>query len=182
MNSLALSVLVAMTVVGCATQQHTGNTSAAASWSAKDEAAVRATLAGVDAAWNGHDMASLHEQFAADAQWVRSSGNIWRSRDRIYVHYEFGPRSPRLRTENIEVRPIAPQVAVAVAIMKYSEGEIPSVGEVAATHLRVSVVMVQRAGAWRILQLHEAGILPVVEDNDELWGKAGNMRAGQGTR
>jgi uncharacterized protein (TIGR02246 family) len=127
-------------------------------------------------------MDGLHQLFAADAQWVRSSGNIWRSRDRIYIHYEFGPQSPRLHTENIEVRPIAPQVAVAVAIMKYGEGEIPAVGKTPAVHLRVSVVMVQREGAWKILQLHEAGILPVVEDNDDLWGTTGSKQTGQSAR
>lgn len=182
MKSLPLLVFLGMTFVGCATAPHATNANAAIPWSAEHEAAVCATLAKLDAAWNGHDMRGLHELFAADAQWVRSSGNIWRSRDRIYIHYEFGPQSPQLHTENIEVRPIAPQVAVAVAIMKYGEGEIPSMGKIPAVHLRVSVVMVQRGGEWKILQLHEAGILPVVEENDDLWGKAGSKKTGSGAQ
>lgn len=183
MKSLPLLALAWMSALaGCATQPPIASAGESTDWSVKDEAAVRATLAGLDAAWNGHDMRGLHELFADDGQWVRSSGNIWRSRDRIYINHQFGPQSPLLHTENIELRPIAPQVAVAVAIMKYGEGELPSVGKVPAVHLRVSVVMVKRGATWKILQLHEAGLLPVVEDNDELWGKAGSRKAGQAAR
>jgi uncharacterized protein (TIGR02246 family) len=183
MKSLPVLALVWMSAVaGCATQQPFASAGDSTNLSAQDEAAVRATLAGLDAAWNGHDMQGLHELFADDGQWVRSSGNIWRSRDRIYSNYEFGPQSPPLHTENIELRPVAPQVAVAVAIMKYGEGELPSVGKIPAVHLRVSVVMVKRGATWKILQLHEAGLLPVVEENDELWGKAGSRKAGQAAR
>lgn len=183
MISRPLSVLALMVGLACcATQPPTFTAGDKFAFSSQEEAGVRTTLAELDAAWNAHDIGRLHDLFVDDAQWVRSSGNIWRSRKAIYVNYEFGDQTPLLRTENVEVRPIAPEVAIAVAVMKYGEGALPSVGPVPAVHNRVSIVLGKRGSAWRILQLHEAVLLPVVEENDDLWDKAGSRRSAQGSK
>jgi uncharacterized protein (TIGR02246 family) len=171
---LAIALVALAGLVGCtAIEAHNASAMTGVVLSPQDEAAVRGTIAELDTTWNSHDMKGLHDLFTEDAYWVRTSGNVWRDKRSIHTNYEFDATTPSLSTENIEVRSLAPHVAVAVAIMKYGKVVLPSGQDTPEVHNRVSFVMAKRGEAWKIVHLQESTLLPIVEENDAVWGKTG---------
>ena len=175
MKALALAALTFAGLAGmsgCSTTRSDGpDMAASAALSPQDDAAVRATIAALDEAWNRQDMEGLRALFTEDAVWIRTSGNTWRGRKSIFINYQVTADRPSLATENIELRAVAPQVVVAVAVMKYGE-LLRSSGEVAPSfHNRASLVMVKSSEGWKICHLHKVGLVPAVEQSDPFWGK-----------
>ena len=175
MKALKLVVLMLVGWVGlagCSTGRSGGaDVEAVATLSPQNDAAVRATLAALDAAWNRQDMDGLRALFTEDAVWVRTSGNTWRGRTRIFTNYQVTTERPSLVTENIELRAVAPQVVVAVAVMKYGKQLRASGEETPPFHVRASFVMVRGSDGWKISHLHKVGLLPAVERSDPVWSK-----------
>ena len=64
-------------------------------------------------------MKGTHELDTEDVQWINVAGNIWRGKPTVYkghdaIHRTIVAKTP-MRVENVEVRPLSPEVAVAVA-------------------------------------------------------------------
>ena len=167
-SRLLAIVLVALPGwVGCTTTEPpsaSGGTGSALS--PEDEAAVRATLAELDNAWNNHDRKGFHELFAEDARWIRHSGNVWRGKETIYKYHAFDATTPSMSIENIEVRSVVTQVAVVVATIKYGEVVLPSGQANPGWHNRASFVMAKRGEAWKIVHLHKSNLNPIVEQTE----------------
>lgn len=163
-------VLVAVAgLVGCTTTPRpSASTAASVVFSPEDQTVVRATLAELANTWNNHDMKGMHELFTEDAIWIRHSGNTWRGKSRIFVNHEFDASTPSLSIERVEVRCVAPQVAVAVATMKYGEVSLPSGQTNAGWHNRATFVLVKSGEAWKIVHLHKSNLNPMVEQNETI--------------
>lgn len=86
--------------------------------SKEDDQAVRKIVAGVEEAWNAHDMPALAKLFREDAEWVNKVGMYWRGREEVMLaHRAFHEtifKNHRVQTNALETRSIAPGVAVAV--------------------------------------------------------------------
>ncbi len=155
---LAVGLVAWAGLVGCTTTQPP-NASAGTGvvLSPQDEAAVRATVAEFVNTWNHYDMKGLHELVTEDALWILRNGNVWRGKAEVYKFYGRVLRNPNdmLSTETMEVRSLAPQVAVATVKMKDPD-----------FHTRDSFVMAKRGGAWKIVHFHSTTIHPDVAKND----------------
>ena len=164
LTQLAAALVALAGLVGCTTTPPP-NASAGTGvvLSPQDEAAVRATLAEFANTWNHHDMKGFHELFTEDVYRIGVQGNIWRGKQRVCEAHDYGNRTFDAKTpwriENIEVRSLAPQAAVAVAVMN--------------TDWRSSFIMAKRGGAWKIAHFHHSTLLPDILKHDPVWGEKG---------
>ena len=161
---LAVALVAWAGLVGCTTTQRP-NASAGTGvvLSTQDEAAVRATVAEFINIWNHPDMKGMHELFTEDALWIIRNGNVWRGKGEVYRFFDMFDRTPgspssteTMETETMEVRSLAPQVAVATAKTRWGP----------ELHTRDSFVMAKRAGSWKIVHFHSTTIHPDVAKHD----------------
>jgi uncharacterized protein (TIGR02246 family) len=162
---LAIMLVAFVALVGCATTQ-APNASAPMPerLSSQDDAEVRAIVAQFANTWNRHDMKEMHELDSEDAQWINVAGNIWRGKPTVFkghgvIHRTIYAKTP-MRIEEVEVRPIAPNVAVVVAQMWFGRGLIPPSVEVPEVRTRGSFIMAKRDGAWKIVHFQNTTIDP----------------------
>jgi uncharacterized protein (TIGR02246 family) len=134
--------------------------------SPQDETAVRATVAEFAKTWNDHDVKAMCDLVAEDVLWIVSNGNVWRGKEEVSRAYEQIARHLAANAsmhpwslELMEVRFLAPQLAVATARMRSGQ-----VGQ--EFHLRNSFVMAKRGGSWKIVHFHSTTILPIIVKND----------------
>ena len=122
---------------------------------------MRATVAEFVNTWNRHDLKGMHDLVTEDALWILRNGNVWRGKAEVYKFYGRVLRSPNdvLSTEKMEVRSLAPQVAVATVTMK--DGQ-----EGSGFHTRDSFVMAKRGGAWKIVHYQSTTMLPGMAERD----------------
>jgi len=177
--SLAITLAAFVGPVGCTTTQTPSESvQTPVALSSQDEAAVRAMVAEFANTWNRHDMKGMHALDSQDVQWINVAGNIWRGKPTVYkghdaIHRTIYAKTP-MSIDNIEVRSIAPQVAVAVVKMKFGAGLIPSGKEIPELHTRGSFVMAKREGIWKIVHFQNTTIDPDAEKNDPVtWDESG---------
>jgi uncharacterized protein (TIGR02246 family) len=134
--------------------------------SPQDETAVRATVAEFAKNWNDHDVKAMCELVAEDVLWIVSNGNVWRGKEQVCQAYEqinqhlaANASMHPWSLELMEVRFLAPQLAVATARMRSGQD-----GQ--AFHSRNSFVMAGSGGAWKIVHFHSTTILPIIVKND----------------
>jgi uncharacterized protein (TIGR02246 family) len=156
---LAVALVAWAGLVGCTTTQPP-NASAGTGivLSRQDEAAVRAMVAEFVNIWNQPDVKVMHELFTEDALWIIRNGNVWRGKREVYRFYDMNHSAPPypLSTEKMEVRSLAPQVAVATATMKLWP----------EFYTRDSFVMAKRGGAWKIVHYQSTEMLPGMAKRD----------------
>jgi uncharacterized protein (TIGR02246 family) len=76
--------------------------------------------------------------------------------------------------ESATVRSIAPNVAIAVAIMHFGASTDPHFPWAAAAKSRASFTMVKRDGTWKIVHFQNTMIDPKAENDDETkWDATG---------
>ena len=133
--------------------------------SKEDDQAVRKIVAGVEDAWNTHDMKALATLFRDDAEWVNVVGMHWRGRDEIMVaHTAFHQtifKNHRYHTDAVETRSVAPGVAVAVVTETFDSFTTPDGQVRPKARDRLTYVLVKGPEGWKIAQGHN-----VVVDED----------------
>ena len=156
---LAAALVAWACLVGCTTTQPTASAGTGVVLSPQDEAAVRATVAEFINIWNHPDMKGMHELFTEDALWILRNGNVWRGKGEVYRFYDTFQRTPGSPSsaDKMEVRSLAPQVAVATVKMNQGGAEF---------YTRDSFVMAKRGGAWKVVHLHSTTIHPDVAKKD----------------
>jgi uncharacterized protein (TIGR02246 family) len=162
LTRLTIVLLAWAGLVGCTTTQPP-NASAGTGivLSSQDETAVRAMVAEFANTWNHDDMKGMRDLLAEDVLWILSNGNVWRGKGEVYLLYGMVDGKGPLSIEKMEVRSLAPQVAVATAKMKYGQ-------KGSEFHTRDSFVMAKRGGAWKIVHFHSTVIHPDVAAHDRL--------------
>jgi uncharacterized protein (TIGR02246 family) len=143
----------------------------------EDEAAVRGLVSEFANTWNRHDMKAMHDLDTEDVHWINVSGHHWRGKatvckGHVAIHRIAYAKSP-MAVEKVEVRSIAPDVAVAVATMKFAPPMIP--GEtIPEMRTRGSFVGVKRDGIWKIVHFQNTTINEEHEKIDPVtWDEKG---------
>ena len=80
-----LLVFATLQTLGPGIAAHQTNTGAAPAnaLSKEDEQAIRKTVAGIEGAWNAHDMDAYGKLLRADVEWVNVVGMHWKGRDEV---------------------------------------------------------------------------------------------------
>lgn len=132
--------------------------------SLSDEESLREVITGYCAAWNRHDMKALAELFTDEAQWVNIVGMHWTGRTAIAAAHDAYHRTffkaTDIEAAEIEVREIAPSVAIAVVLLKVGPFTPPDGVLRPQSDDRLSLVLTRRAGRWRIAHGHNTVIDP----------------------
>jgi uncharacterized protein (TIGR02246 family) len=166
MNRLSLMVvffLVGFSTLGCGP----GPT-----WDKSDETSVRALFAQYESDWNRHDTKAMGELFTDDAEWVNVVGMHWRGKPDIVRAHEVYHRLlfPRtnIKFNNIAIRPIAPNVAVAVIDEDFAASLLPDGGMRPASKDILSFVLVKRDGNWKVAHGHNTIVRPDAQPYDPI--------------
>jgi uncharacterized protein (TIGR02246 family) len=108
----------------------------------------------LDLAWNAHEMKALEGLFYADAEFINVVGMHWRGRPAIVAAHETFHatifKNVGMKTDAIAIRPLGPDIAIAVVTQTQNAFTTPS-GEVVPKHQnKLSYVFTKRAGEWKI--------------------------------
>ena len=158
-------------------------TSTPPAFSTDDESAVRALVSGFANTWNRHDMKAMHELDTEDVEWINVTGNYWRGKAAVYKGHDTIHRTIFAKTsmtvEETAIRPIAPNVAVAVATMTFGPVITPTGQRVPEIKTRGSFTTVKSEGIWRIAHFQNTIVDPEAEKNDPItWDESGFLPGG----
>jgi uncharacterized protein (TIGR02246 family) len=176
MNRTLATILAVIALTGCTTRDAVTNTPPA--FSADDESAVRALVNEFANTWNRHDMKAMHELDTEDVEWINVVGHHWRGKDAVYkghvaIHKGMSAQTS-MSVESATIRSIAPNVAVAVAVLHGGASLDPRFSWVVAAKTTGSFTMVKRDGTWRISHFQNTVIDPKAESDDETkWDATG---------
>src|SRR5688500_3515021 len=148
-----------------------------------DESALRAEVSEFASTRNRHDMAGMHESATKDVEWINVTGNHWRGKAAVYKGHDTTRRTIFAKTEisieSVVTRVIAPDVAVAVATMKFGPVIIPSGQEIPELKTRGSFILVKYGGTWKIAHFHNTSVDAEAERNDPInWDATGYLPGG----
>ncbi len=132
---------------------------------ASDTSRVRDVVAAYGAAWNAHDMDALAATFADDAHWVNIVGMWWRGKAAVVAahaaYHDTMFRDVPFTPGAVDVREVAPGVAVAVATMRMGAFTTPDGHPVPAADNRLTLVLAHREGQWLIVSGQNTVVDPV---------------------
>jgi uncharacterized protein (TIGR02246 family) len=140
-----------------------------------EEDAIRAVVKGYCDAWNRHNMKPFADLFTDDAQWVNIVGMHWSRRTAIAAAHEAYHstffQATEIEAVEMEIREIAPGVAIAVVLIKVGPFTPPDGIPRPEGDDRLSLVLTRRSGRWRIAHGHNTVIDPGAQRFDPV--KAG---------
>ncbi len=178
----AITALVAIVLLGCTQTEGStmGTGTQAGALAPEDEASVRKVVSEFANTWNRHDMKAMHELNAEGVEWINITGNHWRGNATVYKGHETIHRtifaSTGMRVEEVEVRAISPEVAIAVATMMFGPVMTPSGQEIPELKTRGSFVLVNQGGEWKVVHFQNTSVDPEAERNDPItWDSTGYL-------
>lgn len=123
-----------------------------------DEEAIRGAIAEMTDGFNRHDAAAATRMYAPDADVVGVRGERARGRAeaerRLATIFRTGAREATLRTEDVEVRFVRPDVAIVHAADELS-GLVAPDGQRLPPHRETSTrVFVRNDGKWQVAAFH----------------------------
>jgi uncharacterized protein (TIGR02246 family) len=176
-------MLAAFAISGCTTRE-SEMTSTPPAFSTDDESAVRALVSEFANTWNRHDMKAMHELDSEDVEWINITGNYWRGKAAVYKGHDTIHRTIFAKTsmtvEETAIRPIAPNVAVAVATMTFGPVITPTGQKVPEIKTRGSFTTVKREGIWSIAHFQNTIVDLEAEKHDPItWDDSGFLPGGK---
>lgn len=161
LKSIVACAPVLLLLCGCAPQ---------AAWDKSDETSIRGLFAAYQNDWNHHDMQAMGNLFTEDAEWINVVGMHWRGKPDIVKAHEIYHRLLFTKTginfTNIAIRPIAPNVAVAVIDEDFDASQLPDGGTRPASKDILSFILAKRDGQWKIVHGHNTIVLPEAQPYD----------------
>jgi uncharacterized protein (TIGR02246 family) len=123
-------------------------------------------------------MKAMHELDTGDVEGINIMGNYWRGKAAVYKGHDTIHRTIFAKTsmtvEETAVRPIAPNVAVAVATMTFGPVITPTGQKVPVIKTRGSFTTVKSEAIWRIAHFQNTIVDPEAEKNDPItWDESG---------
>ena len=119
-------------------------------------------------------------------EWINVTGNHWRGKATAYKGHDTIHRTIFAKTEmSVEhavIRAIAPDVAVAVATMKFGPVIVPSGQELRELKTRGSFILVKHDRTWKIAHFHNTSVDPEAEQNDPVTRDATGYLPGRNAR
>ena len=120
----------------------------------RDSAAIGQLVDSVLESWNHHRMADHNAAFTADANFINVVGMHWRGRAAIVKAHDVFHRTIFQKMEigvtDIGIRPITSDVAATVIALKAGEYTTPNGKQQNATLDRLSLILVNQDGKWKI--------------------------------
>lgn len=165
---VALLALAVIVLTGF-TMRDSGTAATQSGFSADDKAAVQGIVNTFANSWNSHDMKAMHEIDTDDVEWINGVGNDWKGKDMVLkghsaIHKGMFAKQT-MSVESMAVRPLAPNVAVAVAVMHFSSANDPRYPWLVAVKTRGSFTVVKRDGVWKIAHYQNTVIDPKAEND-----------------
>lgn len=181
MRCAAITALAVIVLSGCTrTEDSTmGTGTQTGALAAGDEAAVRDVISEFANTWNRHDMKAMHELNAEGVEWINITGNHWRGNATVYKGHNTIHRTivanTTMSVEEVQVRAISPEVAIAVATMMFGPTMDPS-GQVRELKTRGSFVLMNQGGEWKVVHFQNTSVDPEAERNDPItWDSTGYL-------
>jgi uncharacterized protein (TIGR02246 family) len=127
-------------------------------------------------------MEAMHDLDTEDAHWINVVGHHWPGRDAVYKGHAALHKGMFAKTgmsvDATTIRTIAPDVAVAVATMRFDASTDPRWPVLPPAKTRGSFTMVKRDGIWKIAHFQNTIIDPRAEDDDPItWDENGLPRS-----
>lgn len=179
MNRILVMAVAVIALVGCATTPPSSESrSGMARLTAADESAVRAVVLEFASTWNRHDMKAMHELNTADVEWINVTANHWRGNAAVRKGHDTIHRTIFAKTDmsvdQTLVRAVAPNVAIAVATMKFGPVTTPLGQVLPELRARGSFTMVKEGEGWKIAHFQNTNIDADAEKNDPItWDETG---------
>ena len=136
-----------------------GGASAQTSMAEKDAGQIHATLDGVQAAWNQHDMKAFVSFMTDDVEWVNIVGMCWRGKAQVFLAHDrmhqttFKDRQWH-NAETTELRQVAPNVVIVTEAVPMDGFRAPDGSMTPPSKNMLTLVLVHREGRWLITQGH----------------------------
>ena len=128
----------------------------------KDEQAIRDVALGFEKAWNQHDLDAMFKSFTDDAEWVNIVGMHWVGLADVKkahkVFHETMFKNTELKIENITVRKISNDTAIALLDLAMGDFTTPSGQVTKNSKDRLSLILVKKKGRWLIAHGHNTVI------------------------
>jgi uncharacterized protein (TIGR02246 family) len=178
MNRMVAMIVAVIALVGCATTPPSSESRSVEVFSAADESAVRAVVLEYAKTWNLHDMEAMHQLNTSNVEWINVTANHWRGNVAVRKGHATIHRTIFAKTEmgvdQTFVRSVAPNVAIAVATMKFGPVTIPSGQVIPELRTRGSFTMVKEGESWKIAHFQNTNIDTDAEKNDPItWDETG---------
>jgi uncharacterized protein (TIGR02246 family) len=143
--------------------------------SASDEAAIKSLIMAVPEAMNHKDWKAYGDLFAEDADWINVVGMFWHGKDNVVkAHAAYGTtvfRNGGFTFSDLSIRQVAPDVAIVVVTEHTVEQVAPDgVHKLPAGEDRLSFVVVNRSGHWKITLGHNTPVNKAAEPTDPARG------------
>ena len=112
--------------------------------------------------------------FTDDADWINIVGMHWRGKTDILKAYDVFWQTIFQKMEitmtDVTIRSIASDVAVAVVALQASEYTTPDGKQQPATQDRLSVILANREGEWKIVHAQNTVVDPTAQPFDPING------------
>ncbi len=128
----------------------------------EDDAAIRKVIAGIEEAWNAHDMKAYGKLFREDADWINIVGMHWRGRDAVMAahiaFHETNFKDNRMKIDAIETRSLGNDFAIAVATMTHDAFRAPDGRTFPKAQNRCTHVLAKGLDGWKIVHGHNVQV------------------------
>jgi uncharacterized protein (TIGR02246 family) len=136
----------------------------------EEELAIRKTIAGIEEAWNTHDMKAYGDLLAEDVHWVNVVGMHWRGQKAVMdAHIAFHKtifKNHTMKTNNVEIRFLGNGIAIAVVTTTNDKFTTPDGSMVPERQNRLTYVLHKEAETWKIAHGHNVPIDPLAAKSD----------------
>jgi uncharacterized protein (TIGR02246 family) len=130
--------------------------------SEEDDRAVRKVVAGIEAAWNAHDMKAYGKLLRDDVEWVNVVGMHWRGRDAVMkahaAFHETSFKNHTIKTDTVELRSLGGGHAVAVVTTTNDPFTTPAGDVVPKRQNRLTYLMTKGSDGWKIAHAHNVPV------------------------
>ena len=139
--------------------------------SPEDAAAIQATLDGIQAAWNRHDMTAFVGFMTDDVEWVNIVGMAWRGKAQVFLAHDRMHRTTFKdrqwnNPETTELREISPGVVIVTQPIPMDGFRMPDGSSVAPSRNMLTLVLVRRDARWLVAEGHNTLIDPQAAAHD----------------
>jgi uncharacterized protein (TIGR02246 family) len=138
---------------------------------AKDAVEIHATLDGIQAAWNRHDMKAFVSYMTDDVEWVNIVGMCWRGKAQVFLAHDrmhkttFKDRQWH-DAETTELRQVAPGVVIVTQAVPMDGFPMPDGSPALPNRNMLTLVLVHQDGRWLVAEGHNTVIDPQAAAHD----------------
>jgi len=138
--------------------------------SKEEDTAIRKVVAGIEEAWNTHDMKALEKLFSEDAEFINVVGMHWRGRKAIVAahaaYHETSFKNHHIKTDAVTIRSLGEGCAIAVVTTTNDSFKTPDGQVIPKRQNRQTYVLTKGPDGWKIAHGHNVPVDPVAAQFD----------------